>query len=154
MSTYTNSNAFAARGTILQYSTNPPSVAYTPLLEIKKIGFSGTKYDLADVTNMNSSNFREWLPTLADSGDLTFEGNLIPNDPTELALVGFFNNATLVTWEVVLPADANQGFNTSLGTFTFLAYVASIDRTLPVDKEASISGKLKITGKISFTAGS
>src|SRR5208282_2734057 len=121
---YTNSNAFAARGTILQYSVNPPFVAYTELLEIKKIGSSGTKYDLADVTKMNSSNFREWLPTLADSGDLTFEGNLIPNDPTELALVGFFNNATLVTWEVVLPADANQGFNTSLGTFTFLAYVA------------------------------
>src|SRR5208282_4359098 len=149
---YTNSNAFAARGTILQYSVNPPFVACTELLEIKKIGFGGTKYDLADVTKMNSSNFREWLPTLADSGDLTFEGNLIPNDLR--ALVCFFNNATLVTWEVVLPADANQGFNTTLGTFTFLAYVAGIDRTLPVDKEASISGKLKITGKISFTTGS
>jgi predicted secreted protein len=149
---YTNSQAVAGRSSILQYSTNPPSVAYTILSEIKTISFSGMKYDLADVSNMQSSSFREWLPTLADSGDLSFTGNLIPNDASELALIGFFNAATLVTWEVVLPATA--AYPTSAGTFTFKAYVASIDRNIPVDKEATISGKLKITGQISFTAGS
>jgi len=151
---YIHSSAFPGRSSVLQYSVNPPSIAYVELAEIKSITFSGLKYDLADVTNMQSSNFREWLPTLADSGDLAFTGNLIPNDPTEAALINFFNNATLVTWEVVLPASPQQGFPTSLGTFTFLAYVSGIDRSIPVDKEASISGKLKITGKISFTAGS
>jgi predicted secreted protein len=149
---YTNSNAFAGRGSLLKYSTNPPSVAYLTLSEIKTIQFSGTKYDLADVTNFQSSNFREWLPTLADSGELSFSGNLVPNDATETDLIGFFNNATLVTYQVVLPPSAS--YPTSLGTFTFKAYVASIDRSIPVDKEASISGKLKITGAISFSAGS
>lgn len=151
---YVHSQAFAGRKSVLQYSTNPPSVAYQQLAEIKTIQFSGAKYDLADVTNMESSNFREWLPTLADSGDLSFTGNLIPNDPTQGDLIEFFNNATLVTWEVVLPADPTNGFPTSLGTFKFLAYVSSIDRSIPVDKEGSVSGKLKITGAVSFTAGS
>lgn len=149
---YVRSQAFAGRQTVLQYSTNPPSVAYTELNEVKTIGFSGMKYDMQDVTNMNSSNFKEWLPTLADSGDLSIAGNLIPNDQSEADLIGFFNNATLVTWEVVLPAGIN--FPTSEGTFKFTAYVASIDRSIPVEKEASITIKLKITGQISFTSGS
>jgi predicted secreted protein len=151
---YNGSQAFAARGTQLLFSTNPPSIAYIPAAEIKTIAFSGSKYDLADVTNMESSNFREWLPTLADSGELTLAGNMIPNDATEEDLIGFFNTATLVTYQVVLPAQPLTGFNVSLGTFQFKAYVSSIDRNLPVDKEATISIKLKITGAISYTPGS
>ncbi len=151
---YTNSGAFPGRGSALQYSTNPPSVAYKVLAELKTLVFSGAKYDLADVTNFLSSNFREWLPTLADSGELSFTGNLIPNDASEGDLIGFFNAATLVTWQVVLPPQATTGFPTSLGTFTFKGYVSSIDRNIPVDKEGSISGKIKITGQISYAAGS
>lgn len=149
---YTNSQAFAGRGSALKYSTNPPSVAYVQATEIKTIGFSGAKYDLEDVSNMNSSNFKEWLPTMADSGDLAITGNMIPNDPTEVAIIGFFNTATLVTWEVVLPAG--PGYPTSEGTFTFSAYVSSVDRTIDTTKAATISIKLKITGAVSFAAGS
>lgn len=153
---YTRSQAFAGRASVLQYSINPPSIAYVELAEVKTIGFSGMKYDLQDVTNMNSTNFKEWLPTLADSGDLAITGNMIPNDASEVALIGFFNAATLVQWEVVLPPGGNGSsqFVTSEGTFGFAAYVSSIDRTIPVEKEATISVKLKITGAISFTPGS
>ena len=149
---YVRSQAFAGRSTVLQYSTNPPSVPYSALTEVKTIGFSGMKYDLADVSNMNGGNFKEWLPTLADSRDLAITGNLVPNDQSEIDLIGFFNAATLVTWEVVLPAGL--GFPVSEGTFKFTAYVQSIDRSIPVEKEATISVKLKITGAISFIAGS
>lgn len=151
---YTNSKAAAGRGSSLQYSTNPPSVAYQTLAEIKQAAFSGAKYDLEDVSNFQSSNFKEWLPTLADSGDLSFSGNMIPNDTTESDLIGFFNAATLVQWEVVLPPNAQQGFPTSLGTFKFAGYVSEISRDIQVAKAMTISGKIKITGAISFTAGS
>ena len=149
---YVRSQSFAGRSTVLQYSVNPPSVAYTQLNEVKTIGFSGTKADLADVTNMNSSNFKEWLPTLIDSGDLSVAGNLIPNDASEADVINFFNNQTLTFWEIVLPAG--PGYPVSEGTFAFTAFVVGLDRSLPVEKEATISIKLKITGKISFTAGS
>lgn len=150
---YTNSKAFAGRGSSLQYTTNL-SVAYAVLSEVKTAQFSGAKADLADVTNFQSGNFREWLPTLNDAGELSFGGNLIPNDVTEQALIGFFNNQTLVNWQVVLPANPAQGFATSLGTFSFKAFVTSLDYSVPVDKEASISGKLKITGVVTYTPGS
>lgn len=140
---YVNSQAFAGRGTILQIGSGSSSpYTFTTLAEMKKIQFSGSKYDLADVTNMQSGNFREWLPTLADSGEISFEGNLIPGDESQQNLIALFNAATLVPVQVVLP--------NALGTFAFNAYVQSIDRDLPIDKEATISGKLKITGIVSF----
>lgn len=153
-SAYTNSQAFAGRGSILEYTTSVPSVPYTAAAELKTITFSGMKYDMADVTNFESSNFKEWLPTLADSGDLGYTGNLIPNDATEIALRGFFNTATLVSWQVVLPANVAQGYPNSLGGWTFKGYVIEISMAIPVEKEATITGKIKITGEIFPVVGS
>jgi predicted secreted protein len=137
--TYNGSAAFSARGTVLSYETNP-SIGFLPLAEIKDISFSGAKYDLADVTNYESGNFREWLTTLADSGEVSFTGNYIPSDASQAALLGFFNAGQLVSWQVTLP--------NSLGTITFKAYVSSLEHALPLDKEATITGKLKITGQV------
>jgi predicted secreted protein len=136
---YSNSAAFSPRGTTISYETLV-SVGFLPLAEIKEINFSGAKYDLADVTNYESGNFREWLTTLADSGEVSFTGNYIPGDASQQALLGFFNNGTLVSWKVDLPS--------SLGSITFKGYVSGLDHNLPLDKEATISGKIKITGAV------
>jgi predicted secreted protein len=136
---YTGSSAFAPRGTVIQFEA-PGSTYFEPLAEIKNINFSGAKYDLADTTNYESGNFREWLPTLADSGECSFEGNYIPGDPSQASLLNFFNNGTLVLWQVTLPNN--------LGQITFKAFVNSLEHNLPLDKEATISVKLKITGAV------
>lgn len=137
---YTGSKAFVSRGAVIGYQTNP-SVGFLPLAEIKEINFTGAKYDLDDVTNYESGNFREWITTLADSGELSFTGNYIPSDTSQQSLLSFFNAGTLVQWEIQLP--------NSLGTITFSAYVQSLEHNLPLDKAATITGKLKITGAVS-----
>jgi predicted secreted protein len=81
---------------------------------------------------------------LADSGEVSFNGNYIPSDTSQQELTAMFNAATLSNWKVVLPGNR--------GTITFLAYVSSLDRAFPVDKEATIAGKLKITGPITITS--
>lgn len=141
--TYTNSAAWSARGTVIAYETNP-SVGFLPLAEIKDISFTGAKFDLADVTNYESGVFREWLTTLADSGELSFTGNYIPSDSSQSSLLGFFNTGLLVSWQITLPATANAS-----QPITFKAYVSSLEHSLPLDKEAMITGKLKITGAVS-----
>jgi predicted secreted protein len=137
-----SSAAFAGRGTKLQFEN--VSSQFVDLAEIRTVDFTGSKYDLADVTNMDSGTFREWLPTLADSGEVSFNGNYIPSDTSQQELTAMFNAATLSNWKVVLPGNR--------GTITFLAYVSSLDRAFPVDKEATIAGKLKITGPITITS--
>lgn len=136
---YTNSASFAGRNTVIEYNIGS---GFVQLAEIKQIQFTGSKFDLEDVTNMQSGNFREWLPTLGDSGELSFSGNYIPGNQTQTDLLNAFNNATLVQWLVILPANR--------GTISFSAFVQSLDRDLSVDKAATISGKLKITGVISI----
>jgi Phage major tail protein 2. len=136
---YSNSAAFVARGTVISYETDP-SVSFVALSELKDFSFSGAKYDLDDVTNYESGNFREWITTLADSGEISFSGNYLPGDASQAALLGFFNNGTLVNWKVQLP--------NSLGEITFRGYVSGLEHQLPLDKAATISGKVKITGQV------
>lgn len=142
MPPYNGSQAFAGRSSVLQFASGS---GFQPLAEVKTIQFTGSKYDLADVTNMESGNFREWLPTLADSGELSMTGNFIPEDASQNTVLNFFNTAQLVAWQVVLP--------NGLGYFEFNAYVSTREYDIPVDKEATWSLKLKITGAVTFIEG-
>ena len=148
---YTSSAAFSPRGTQLMYQLTP-SLGYQLFAEIKQADFSGQKLDLADVTNFESGQFREYLATLLDSGEVTFKGNFIPSDASQAAVLTLFNGATRAAWQIVLPIDPNTGL--PFGHFTFQAFVSGFEWGLPIDKEATISGKLKVTGPITFVAGS
>lgn len=134
--------SFSPRGTVLQYETQT-SIGFLNIAELRNIQFSGAKYDLADVTHYQSGNFREWLTTLADSGELSVEGNYLPGDAGQQALLGFFNNGTLVQWKITLPGSPAPG-----GPITFSAYVQTLEHMLPIDKQATIAIKLKITGSV------
>jgi predicted secreted protein len=143
MGGYSGSQAFAGRGSQLQRGNGASPQVYTPIAELKKITRSGSKADMADVTNMESGAYREVLPTLLTPGEISFEGNYIPADATQQQMQSDFNNQTKASWQIVLP--------NSLGTWTFEAYVTALDiPDLQVDKEASITGKLTITGAPAF----
>lgn len=142
MSTYTNSAAFVARGAVLAF-LSVPSDEYVPLAEIKGVDFSGSKYDLDDVTNFESGNFREFISTLADSGELSFNANYIVTDSSQQALLGFFNTGARVSWQITLPSAANAP-----NPIQFVGFVTGLDHNLPLDKAASVAVKIKITGAV------
>jgi predicted secreted protein len=140
------SQAIAARGTQLQRSPDG-GTTFVTIAEVLKIQRSGSKADLADVTNMDSpSNFREYLATLLDSGEISFECNFIPGSTIQATMLADFNGQVLSTWKIELPSTA--------GHWVFTAWVASDDFDLPIDKQATKSVKLKITGAVTYTAGS
>ena len=131
------SSAFAARGTQLQR-------AGVTIAEVTKINKSGSKMDLVDVTNMDSpSFFREFLPTLNDSGELSFDCNFIPGDAAQQALLDDFNNQVKSAYIIPLPSTK--------GRFSFDGYVTTDDLDLTIDKAATKPGKVKVTGPITFT---
>jgi len=149
--TYTASASFSPRGTRLQYTTNL-SLAYTDFAEVTQIDFSGQKLDLADVTNFSGGIFKEWLATLLDSGEVSFKCNFVPSDASQAAMLGFFNAATRVYFQIILPINPSTGV--TYGHFTFLAFVSEWQTALPISKQAEVTGKLKVTGAITFVAGS
>lgn len=136
------SSAFAPRGTQFQHS--PDGVTYTTVAEVSKISNTGSKADLADVTNMDStSSFREFLATLVDSGDIDLECNFIPGNASQQVLETDFNAQTNGYYKIVLP--------NALGNSTFRAFVSSRDFALEIAKQGTRTVKLKVTGQMTNT---
>ena len=143
---YTSSAVIAGRGTFLFYNKVTAGAGVSPAVfnlisELKKLDFTGSKYDLADVTNMQSGTIKEWITTLADAGELSVDGNWLPGEETQNAIYNtFFIAGVLGLWKIQLPA--------AKGIITFNAYVTKYDIHLDVSKELSFSATLKITGQV------
>jgi len=137
------SSAFCPRGTQMQRGTNPVTpTGYTTLAEVRKISRTGAKANFDNVSNMDSGNTEEMLPTMLTPGQWDFEVNFVPGDATQQTLLADYNNQVLSPWKILLPA----------GSFwTFLAYVDSEDVTLDFTKAATKSVKLQVTGAVTFT---
>jgi len=141
---YIASAAQPGRSTLLQFQNGSASPAvFVTISEIKKMSFTGAKLDLADVTNVQSGTYREFLPTLLDAGEISFEGNMIPGDATQDVLNTAFTNAIKTNFQVLFP-NAN-------GNIQFAGYVVGVERTIEVDKALTISGRIKITGPITLS---
>lgn len=135
--------AIAARGTTLNRSTDA-GATYTQIAEVLKINRTGSKSDMADVTNLNSPNaFEEVLPTILRLGDVDFEVNFLPADATQAACLADYLAQAKNTWKIQLP---NAG-----GNWVFTAYVMSDDFMMEPTKQITKSVKLKPTGGFTYT---
>jgi hypothetical protein len=138
--------AIAARGTQLQRSPDG-GTTYVTIAEVLSIDASGMKTDLADVTNMSSpSAFREFLPTLLDSGEVKFECNFIPADATQASVLADFTGQVENTWKIELPATA--------GNWVFTAFVADIGQKFAINEQVKTPITLRRTGPVTYTPGS
>lgn len=128
------------------------SVGGQAIAEVTKIQRSGAKADFADVTNFQSVGaYREVLPTLLDPGEISCDANYLGNQSAAQTLLQTeFDAQTLGNWTIVLPPKPGTTTG-SAGQWAFTAYVSSVDFDLPLDKEAKLSFKLKLTGKPVFT---
>jgi|SRR5579863_5202484 len=150
---YTSSQAFSFWGGSLELGNADGSVSpfvaetFTVIQEIQMVDFTGSKTDLADVTNVESINARrEFIATLIDSGECSFTANAIPTDPTQVLLQSVMDSRATRDYQVVLPGSP------SLGTYSFKGIITSLDRNFDFSKEAKLTGKIKITGPLTFVA--
>lgn len=131
------SGAFKAQGSQLKRNG-------TLIAECVNIDGSGAKTDLLDVTNMDSTGaYREKIPGLLDAGEISVTANHLGNtSATQGNLQADFDGQVLNSWTIDLP--------NALGTYSFQAYVTSVDFKLAHDKQAEFSFKLTITGPRTF----
>lgn len=133
------STAIAGRGTALQRS--PDGSTYTTVAEVKKVSQSGSKADMDDITNMDSASaWREYLPTLLDGGEVSFDCLWYPGSSIQSQLRTDFQAQSLLYWKILL-SNATNGIS-------FQGYVVQVDGDWPVDKAVTKSFKLKITGPV------
>jgi hypothetical protein len=110
---------------------------------LQSVQFGSDKVDTVDVTDTNSPGGNKvFIPGLEDTGDCTITANSLPEDSTQLALLAIKNGHASTTFAFTYPTAAGGGSK------TFTGIVTSVDESLPLDKEAKITYKVKISGAI------
>jgi len=131
------SNAIGAINTLLKANG-------TLVAEVRSISGPGITVKMVDVTSHSSSvPWTETVPTLLDAGDLTFEINYIPSEPTQnnsAGLLSFLTGRALTAWTLTFP-------DSGATTFSFNGYVSKFDITAPVDNVLTAKMTISITGQ-------
>jgi predicted secreted protein len=136
--------AISAFGTLLKIGDGAGPEVFTTVAEVKAIGGPTIKVDTVDLTTHSSSGaWREFLPTLIDAGELTFDVNFLPTNATHSQSTGLLKdlkNRTKRNWQLVFP-DAGST------TWAFAAYVTGFQITAPPDDLLGASVTLRLTGQ-------
>lgn len=131
--------ARAARGTLLQIGDGGGPEVFTTIAEVKDIQGPSFASDTVEVTNHDSSAWKEYVTTLKDGEDVTFDVNFF-NHTTHQALWTDFNSQVRRNFKIVFPLSP-------VVTLAFAAYVSNIGHAAPVADVLSRSVTLKVTGQ-------
>ena len=137
-------NALGAYSTLLKRGDGGNPETFTAIAEVNSISGPSFALDTTEVTHMESPGaWKEFIPTLLDAGELSFEINFIPTDSTHSYAAGLLSdmvNRTLRNFQLVFPDTGNT-------TWTFSAYVTGFDLDASVDGKLGASVTLRITGQ-------
>jgi predicted secreted protein len=137
------SGARTARGTLLKASDMAGSPVFTTIAEVRNISGPTTTVNTEDVTNMDSGAYMEFVPTLIDSGELTFEINY-KSDATQDLLRSDLQAVTFRNYQLVLPTLVTE-------TWAFSAIVTGFQLAASQDSVMRASVTLKISGAVTVT---
>jgi len=113
-------------------------------------GITGPSISAAtvDVTSHDSPDtYREFIQGIREAGEVTLEGNFIPGNAGQVALLADLNDGSVDEYVITFPS----GMAT---TWTFDAIVTAFATSAPFDEKASFTATMKLTGKpaLSVTA--
>jgi len=147
----TASAAFWPYGTTLKMGDDGSTETFASIVEVKDITPPQLSKDSIEVTSQDSDNgYREFIPGWKDSGEVSFEGNWIPENSTQdgsTGLLASFNDDDNHNWQIVLPAGGGGG------KLEFSGHVTNFEPDLPMEDVAKLSITIKLTGKMTYTEG-
>lgn len=107
------------------------------------ITMPGISFDTVDVTTNTSANgFREFIPGLADGGEVTFTINFHDDEAAHQELWNAQQARDVVAFQVAMPQFATNNL------FDFDAFVTGLPISSPIDAQVTQDVTLKITGNI------
>ena len=136
--------AVSSFGTLLKAGDGgSPTEVFTTIAEVKDISGPSMEQGTEEVTTHSSpARFREFIPTLLDGGEVTFDVNFI-GDATQGPADGVYDDmvdGTKRNYTITFPT-------TGADVVTFAAYVTGFEPDAPVEGVLGASITLKITGQ-------
>lgn len=111
------------------------------IVEVTNLAGPNSKVDTLDITHYGSaSNYREFLATFIDAGEVTIEGNFISGDTDgQIAMIADFKARSKKEAIITLPSAAAT-------TWTFDAIITNLSFNQPLDGKLSFTATFKISG--------
>lgn len=136
--------AISGKGTLLKLGDGADPEVFTTIAEVKSIGGPSFSSDTIDVTSHSSPGaYREFIASLIDPGELTFDVNFVPGHATHNAATGLlflFQNRTRRNYQFVLP-------DLAVTTWSIQGIVTGFQMNAPTDDVLGASITIKITGQ-------
>jgi len=111
------------------------------IAELTNIGGPSLSADTIDVSSHDSDDgYREFVQGLRDGGEISLEGNFIPGNAGQAALVTDLNDGSLDEYVITIPAAVTT-------TWTFDAIITAFECSAPFDDKASFTATMKVSGK-------
>ena len=130
-----------------------PEPEYISVLGIKNVSGPDMSRDTHDVTDMDSGTFREFIGGLVDAGEVSFEANFLPRDPSQNQSDGGFmaefdrgSCDSRGRWRILLPECEGE----PSAYFEFDGIVTGQAIEMPMDDVMGFNGTIKLSGRPSL----
>lgn len=137
-------NALSSTGTLLKMGDGgSPSEVFTTIAEVKDISGPSIEVGTEEVTSHDSNGWREYIATLKDGGEVSFDINFF-EDTTQGFVGGIYgamDDMEAVNFEIHLKSG---------GVGSFAAIITGFELDNPVEGVEGSSITLQITGGISW----
>jgi hypothetical protein len=132
-------------GSKLSFSLD--NVTYTTVAQLRKITPQGSKQTMVDQTNiLTAGNATAPLALRFDSGEISMDGVLIPEDGSQLQLGTLHAGLTLTYWKVLL--------SDGVTTWSFRGFLSEfVPFTVDVAKAMAFTAKIRVWGALTGPSG-
>ena len=143
-------DAHIGAGSKLQRGDGASPENFVDVLGIKGINGPGITRDSVETTDMATGGWRTFTPGLKDGGEVTFDANFLPAEPTQNqsagGLMAEFDSdscAGLRNWRIVLPPCDGEPD----AYWEFAGFLTGQEIEQPLDDVMAFSGTLKVSGR-------
>lgn len=146
--------AISTFGSTLKIGTTT-SGAYTApntaVGEVTSMNLDGVKLNAIDVSGL-TDRFRKFIPGMIDSGTISMEVNLDPDDAQQAAIIGLLDNTAASTAPVAKSILVEFGSSNNKGaTFSCVGIVTDFSVKGALDAAVTASIQIKVSGSVTFT---
>ncbi len=146
-----DSDARTGFGAYLEKQKNNSPSDYVTILGVKSMQGPSISRDTHDVTAMTSpGGWREFIGGLKDGGEVSFDANWLPRDPTQSqeddGFMAEFDKDSCESrggWRIRVPACPGE----DEVLLTVFGIVTGQNITIPMDDVMSFTGTIKVSGR-------
>jgi len=132
---------FVGLGTVVEFGSGN-----TVLNGVTSVAFSGDKTATEKTTTMATTNGVDtFQSSTTDPGTVDIKAWFLPGDASLIALEAARAAGAAIAFTVIYPL--------SLGSASFSGIIESITRSLPLEKNATLDVKVKISGPVTASNG-